>query len=179
MNKGIKKSQGEYIIHLHSDDSFFNEKILKNINNFIKHNDSPDLIYGKANFINTENGNSRIIPHRKIYHKIRFWLLLLTNYVPHQTAFIKKEMFDKWGMFDENFKNSMDYDLWLRFSKNKIDSKFIDEIICNFTVRKDTQSTVGKDNQEHLISQRKYIKNKLILFVLNNIDKLNKKRNVI
>ncbi len=101
MNKGIKKSQGEYIIHLHSDDSFFNEKILKNINNFIEHNNSPDLIYGKANFINTENGNSRIIPHRKIYHKIRFWLLLLTNYVPHQTVFIKKEMFDKWGMFDE------------------------------------------------------------------------------
>jgi glycosyltransferase involved in cell wall biosynthesis len=101
MNKGIKKSQGEYIIHLHSDDSFVNEKILKNINNFIEHNNSPDLIYGKANFINTENGNSRIIPHRKIYHKIRFWLLLLTNYVPHQTVFIKKEMFDKWGMFDE------------------------------------------------------------------------------
>lgn len=78
-----------------------------------------------------------------------------------------------------NLKNSMDYDLWLRFSKNKIDSKFIDEVICNFTIRKDAQNTIGKDNQEHLISQRKYIKNNLILLVLNKIDKLNKKRNVI
>ncbi len=176
MNIGIKKSSGEYLIHLHSDDSFYNNNVLKTVENFISQNNNPDWIYGKSKFI-TENSSFRIIPHRKIYHKTRFWLLLLTNYVPHQSVFLKKVIFNKYGLFDENFKNIMDYDLWLRLSKNKVSSLFIDKIISNFSVRADAQSNIGKNNNEHIASYKKYLSNVFLIKLLSIIYLIDKKRN--
>lgn len=176
MNIGIEKSSGEYIIHLHSDDSFYDLNILEKINNFIIKNGNPEWIYGKALFINEIKKNNRVIPHRKIYKKIRFWLLLLTNYIPHQSVFIKKEVFEKYGFFDEYYNNSMDYDMWLRLSKSNITSKFFNEIICKFFIHEKSQSTIGKLNNEHNFAHKKHLKNKTMLYFLNFIDKLNKKR---
>jgi glycosyltransferase involved in cell wall biosynthesis len=181
MNKGIEKSQGEYIIHLHSDDSFYNNKVLEKINYFIVKNNRPDLIYGKANFYNPTTKNKRIIPHRKIYHKINFWLLLITNYIPHQTVFIGKNIFKKYGLFNEQYKNSMDYEMWLRISKEKIKSKFIDEIICNFRIRNTSQSHIGKEicfNENRSIKNL-YTRNLFFRKLINIIDQFNKNREIL
>ena len=178
MNKGIEHSSGKYVNHMHSDDSFFNENVLSDVSDFINKNNSPDWIYGKAKFTNTEKGGSRIIPHRKIYRKIRFWLLLLTNYIPHQSVFIKKEVFEKYGKFNERYKNSMDYEMWLKLSKNKIESKFIDKIICNFSIRKNAQSSFS-DNamEENLEIQKNIIKRKFLYYFIYLVNKINFKRN--
>lgn len=180
MNKGIDNSMGEYIIHLHSDDSFYDNDVLSRVNAFIKNNNSPDLIYGKAKFI-SENGLFRIIPQGKIYQKFRYWLLLLTNYIPHQATFIKKNTFEKYGKFEEQYKNSMDYEMWLRLSKRKINASFFDSIICNFSMRPNSQSMLGIKNStlEHINIQQKYIKSKILRLLLILIIKINNKRNLL
>ena len=177
MNKGIENATGEYINHLHSDDIFFNSNILEKIYNFIQKNNSPDWVYGKANFIDESKNLKKIIPHRRIYHKARFWLLLLTDYIPHQAVFLKKKIFEKYRMFDIQYKNHMDYEMWLRLSKKKVSSVFIDEIICNFSLRDDSQSSIGRQNDEYKKIFTKYIRNKALLSLLNFIAVLNKKRN--
>lgn len=176
MNKGIERSFGEYIIHLHSDDSFYSSRVLKDVNDFIKKNNHPDWIYGKANFFNGEK--NKIIPHRNIYKKARHWLLLITNYIPHQAVFLKRKLFNKFGMFDKKYKNSMDYELWLRLSKNKIPSKFLNKIICNFSVRNDSQSFTGTDicSNEHKEIKKYYVKTKLIRAIINGISYFNERR---
>ena len=179
MNNGIEKSSGEYINHLHSDDSFYDKNVLNNVSDFISKNNNPYLVYGKAKFINIEKAKSMIIPHRKIYQKIRFWLLLITNYVPHQSVFIKKEVFEKFGVFDEQYKSPMDYEMWLRLSKNKVSSKFLNRIVCNFSVRKDSQSSLGKFNNEIDTIIRKYLKNKFLIKILDIIHKINRRRDVL
>ena len=177
MNKGIKKASGEYINHLHSDDSFYSDDVLKKVSNFLKKNDIPDLVFGKAKFTNDE-GISKIIPYRRIYQKLRFWLLLLTNYVPHQACFIKKEIFERFGNFDENYKNSMDYEMWVRLAQNKISNKFVDQIICNFHARDNSVSSKGKNNcvLENSFILEAYEKNKLLLKLYRTILYLNSKR---
>jgi len=179
MNRGVENSNGDYLIHLHSDDSFYDEKVLSKISALIKNNNNPDWIYGKANFIDIATEKSRIIPHRKIYQKIRFWLLLITNYIPHQSVFVKKQVFNKFGLFEETYKNSMDYEMWLRLSKNKIKSLFVNEIICNFTVRKDSQSGLGKSNNEHYLAHKKHLKKTFLIKILEIINRINKKRNIL
>jgi GT2 family glycosyltransferase len=42
---------------------------------------------------------------------------LVQNFVPAPSTFVKKEAFDRVGEFDERFKYSMDYDLWLRLGR--------------------------------------------------------------
>ncbi len=178
MNKGINKSLGKYIIHLHSDDSFFDNNVLENVSNFITKKNNPDWIYGKAKFININTKNFRIIPHRKIYQKTYFWLLLLTNYIPHQTVFLKKSVFEKYGLFNQKYKNSMDYELWIRLTSKKINALFIDLVICNFSVRKNSQSSIGKYNNEHIDIYNTYIKNYFILKFLIFLYILNQKRSL-
>ena len=181
MNKEIEQSSGEYISHLHSDDSFYSNDVLGKIDKFIKKNNNPDLIYGKANFFKPETQEKRIIPHREIYHNLIFWLLLITNYIPHQAVFIKKNTFEKYGKFDEQYKNSMDYEMWLRLAKNKIRSEFLDEVICNFSVRSDSQSTIGEKNSiiEDTAIRKKYIKSKVIFALLTLLAKINSQRKMI
>ncbi len=176
MNIGINKSSGKYIIHLHSDDSLFSPDTLKEINAFILINKNPYWIYGKALFINEIRGASRIIPHRKIYHKAKFWLLLATNYIPHQSVFIQKKIFKKYGYFNEKYKNSMDYEMWLRLLKNNVFPVFFNKTICNFFIHPDSQSTKGKSNNEHNLIHKQYLKSSVLIFLLNIIDKLNKFR---
>lgn len=177
MNIGIEKSNGEYINHMHSDDSFYSNNILQKISDFIISNNRPHWIYGKAIFMDTENNNKRIIPHRKIYQKIRYWLLFLTNYIPHQSVFIKKEIFKKYGNFDEQYKNFMDYELWIRMAQLDIKEKFINEIICNFSVRRGSQSELGRHTNEYFIVLNKYLKNKFLIKLLFFIHKTNQQRN--
>ncbi len=176
MNKGILHASGEYINHLHADDSFYNNDVLKNVADFIKEKNNPDLIYGKAKFIRDDR-SFRIIPHRKIYHKLRHWLLLLTNYIPHQSVFIKKTIFEKYGLFDERYKNSMDYELWLRLSKSKIKSVFLNKTLCNFSVRSDSQSAYGNNMlKENLIIVEFFTQNKVAAIVIKIIQKINFRR---
>jgi glycosyltransferase involved in cell wall biosynthesis len=179
MNEGIKKSTGEYINHMHSDDSFFSNKVLQEVSNFIDKNNNPDWIYGKAMFIDIKNKNKRIIPHRKIYRKVRYLILLLTNFIPHQSVFIKKKIFIKHGLFDEQYKNFMDYELWIRMAKLKIKERFIDKIICNFSVRRDSQSELGRYTDEYIIVLNKYLKNKIIIKLLFCLHKFNQRRNFL
>ena len=181
MNRGIEKSSGKYLIHLHSDDNFYSNDVLEKVSNFIEKNNQPDWIYGKANFMDTETNVSRVIPHRGIYHKIKFWLLLLTNYIPHQAVFLKKTVFDKYGVFDENLKNSMDYELWLRLAKKNITSLFIDCVVCNFSVRENSQSALGKNIclEENKLVKENFVQNRLIRLLLNLIDNINFRRNIL
>lgn len=175
MNIGIQKARGDYIIHLHSDDSLYQKQTLSKVANFIKKNNNPEWIYGKAKIVN-DNGLFRIAPHRKIYQKARFCLLLLTNYIPHQAVFIKRNQFEINGLFDEKLKSVMDYEFWLRLTKNKVKSTFIDEIICNFFARADAQSAkpIGKTEDMALIET--FVKNPLLVSFYKKIHQQNQKR---
>lgn len=122
MNQGIGKSVGEYLIHLHSDDSFFDNNVLQDTAEFLEKSNYPDWIYGKINVVTT-NQNKGVFPVKNIWQKkgnnfIKNYFLKFYNYIPHQSVFIKKNVFEKLGFFDETLKCAMDLDLWLRI-RNK------------------------------------------------------------
>jgi glycosyltransferase involved in cell wall biosynthesis len=176
MNEGIAHSSGQYINHLHSDDSFYDHNVLQNVNDFIIKNDAPAWIYGKANVINAINGASLVVPSGNSHKKIRFWLLLLMNYVMHQTVFLQKEVFDTYGGFDETLYSNMDYDLWLRLAKQNVDARFIDTIICNFHIREDSQTTVTRHKNEHDILYKRHCKSTVLTAGLLYFDKIHQRR---
>ena len=160
MNEGVKKSSGEYIIHLHSDDSFFDKDVLKDIDNFLTQSSEPDWIYGKINVVDGNFRRIGIFPLKKIWqnnYKNKFgkYLLKFYNYIPHQGVFIRKEIFKKYSLFDENINSAMDPDLWLRI-RNRTKWFFVDRIISNYSVRDDSQS-VSIENRIENINNLKII----------------------
>lgn len=176
MNQGIRLASGEYLNHLHSDDCLYDTTILEKIAKFITERNNPDWIYGKALFKNMENGNSMIIPHRSIYRSTYHYLMLLINYVPHQSVFLRKQIFEKYGYFDETFRNFMDYEYWLRLTKAGIKGIFFNDIVCIFSIRNDSQSTIGKYNDEYLKIFERYLHNKIIISFLALVYRINRGR---
>jgi len=140
MNEGIRRAKGDYVIHLHSDDSFFDGNVLTDTDKFLNRMDNPDWIYGKINVVEGDGQEVGIFPERKIFQASFPWLLKFFNYIPHQSAFINKNIFDRYGLFDETLKINMDYDLWLRLAR--ITSfKFYDRVISNFRIHAQATSS--------------------------------------
>lgn len=107
MNKGIKVAKGEYFYFLNSGDIFFNNNVLKNI---FEANKVEKFICG--NFYFDYKGK---LQKFEIY-KNRDWTFSLydifSDGLCHQAFFIKKEMFEKYGYYDENLRIASDFKLF-------------------------------------------------------------------
>ena len=147
MNEGIIRSNGIYICHLHSDDYFNTEKSLEIIHDTIKKTKSNLIVGVTAKKIENKN---KITTLKKI-SKIKQKSLFFENYISHQNTFIKKSLFEKYGMFDETFKLCMDYDFILRLLKNKEQPTYINKNISIFRVHEDSISASHKHIKEILI----------------------------
>lgn len=132
MNEGIRRSSGQFIIHLHSDDSFYSNTVLHEVSPLLNNN-TVDWVYGKINTVNGNRERIGIFPTRRVFQLSSRWLLGFFNFVPHQAVFIRKSVFDRFGLFDEKLKIAMDYDYWLRISK-KTKWRFINVTVSNFMI---------------------------------------------
>ena len=113
-NRGIKKARGKFICFLDSDDRFRRQK-LEITYDYIKK-------YPQYKIFHTEEiwyRNGKILS-QKAYHKkpdgYVFNNSLKICSISISTAAIKKEIFDRVGLFDENMPVCEDYDLWLRIT---------------------------------------------------------------
>lgn len=140
MNEGIKKSRGQYVLFLHSDDQFLTDDVLSRALSVIRRSPDIDWWYGQAIFQDLLTQRSRLIPHRSIYFHARFWLLLLTNYIPHQAVFMKKSIFAQYGDFNTTFSGAMDWEYWIRVTQSKVPNGFLPFPIVRFSVHPQSQT---------------------------------------
>jgi len=152
MNEGIRDAGGEYIIHLHSDDRFYDPMVLEDTASFLEKY-CPDWIYGKINVLKDNEHRIGIFPDRKVLqysYKSIFgkYLLKFFSFVPHQAVFIKKQVFEVYGYFDESISTAMDPDLWMRIRK-KTTWTFFDRIISDFCIGEDTESSSKKNIEQN------------------------------
>ena len=109
LNKGFKLAQHEIIGWLNSDDLYFPET-LETVKKIFETDDSVDVVYGDAIFINSDGKKIGYYPVESNLHKT-----LLSDCVLCQPAvFFKKSLLDKHGFLNESIAFGMDYDLWLR-----------------------------------------------------------------
>ena len=132
MNKGIKLSTGDVIGILNSDDFYVNKFVIEKAANKFKETNC-DSLYGDLVYVDYNNTNK----------VIRYWksrpfennLFQKGWHPPHPTFFVKKEIYDKYGLFDLNFKIAADYEIMLRFlEKYKISSIYIPEVLVKMRI---------------------------------------------
>lgn len=108
MNKGIKQSNGEYLLFLNSGDILNTEAALED---FIKNKDFyGDIIYGDYKF---EKGY-------KIYPDYLTPLYFIRTSLPHQSTFFKRDVFNQMGYYNEKYKIVSDREFYIKcFLSNK------------------------------------------------------------
>lgn len=129
-NKGIKKSTGEIVGIINADDWYELDAIKLIVEIFAIEKEYGfcfgDLVY-------TDDNNQICMKQfgRKEYEEsIRYEM----KDIPHPTVFIRREIYEKVGLFSLNFKIAMDYELMLRISKNKIKGLYISKTIANMRI---------------------------------------------
>jgi len=111
MNNGIKNARGKIIQFLHSDDYYYSPSTLLEISNLF-HEKSANWIIG--NDITQTKGKIKIISNSKCRSILKKILIFAEDCISHPNTFMNKIIFQKYGLFDETFKVSMDYEYWLR-----------------------------------------------------------------
>ena len=104
MNKGIKRSSGEYLNFMNGGDEFASIDVIDKFLNLGSEYDNADVIYGNMNYIN-EN-KSRIVTFDDDLDEIFFY----NNCINHQASFIKRNLFDKYGLYNEKLKVVSDWE---------------------------------------------------------------------
>lgn len=127
MNKGIRLASGEYLLFLNSGDYFVDNNIVEK---FIEFETTNDIICGKCNLVNKNK-----IVHTTIPPDFVTLDTLINIGINHQSTFIKKKIFDNFGLYDETFKYNADVEFWVRtiILGNATVQNF-NQIICNYNL---------------------------------------------
>lgn len=115
-NNGILASEGEYIAFQDSDDQWLPTKLEKQVKSFNFAHRDLGVVY--TSFWRIDQGKKTLIPSAEIEQTEGniFRSLLRKNFVSTPTAVVRKECFEKVGMF-ENIPRLQDWELWLRIAK--------------------------------------------------------------
>lgn len=122
MNKGIRLTTGDIIGTINSDDILANKYVFeKIINKFSKKN--VDAVYSNLLFMdeNLENPVRNFIAHK--YSKHLGW------HPPHPTLYLKKEIYEKVGYFNLDYKIGADLDFMMRVIKEEYKFAYIREYL--------------------------------------------------
>lgn len=101
MNKGILKSNGDYLLFINSGDTLFNSTVLEVV---FAHNPDKDLVYGDLHRI-FPDGTTDIaaMPDHVDINQ------MFTSTLCHPVTFIRRELFQKYGLYREDLKIVSDW----------------------------------------------------------------------
>jgi glycosyltransferase involved in cell wall biosynthesis len=116
-NTGIRAARGAYIAFQDSDDEWMPDKLEKQIRAFENASSALGVVY--TGFWRIEGDKRTYIPSSQIEPKDGnvHSVLLKTNFIAPPEVLIKRECFEKAGMFDEELHMLEDWELWIRLSK--------------------------------------------------------------
>jgi glycosyltransferase involved in cell wall biosynthesis len=113
-NKGITAATGDIIYFLNSDDYLFNRTAIEDIALLFAKNEHLSFIYSNVVAFD-EKTNYQFVDGKKMTldHFKR------GDMCPHQGIFVKRELFQKYGLFDENYRIAADYEFVIKCFKNE------------------------------------------------------------
>ncbi|MBR3662357.1 MAG: glycosyltransferase [Alphaproteobacteria bacterium] len=127
MNKGINLAHGKYLLFMNGGDLFYNKHVVANIIPYLQ-DGKADIFYGDSYRL-FENETDCFI---KTYPDKITKSFFLTNTLAHQSSFIKKELFEKYGNYREDFKIVSDKEKWLKFIDNSVTFSHISQVLSCF-----------------------------------------------
>lgn len=109
LNKAIRKTTGDIVGWLHSDDVFFGPTVIEDVVKIFEETNC-DMVYGDGIFVSLENPDwiirdwiSGNFTNKKMENG---WLPL------HTTVFVKRDIFERFGYYNEDYRISSDT-FWL------------------------------------------------------------------
>ena len=132
LNKGMKKSTGNVIGLMHSDDFFASDGVLELVARAFEDR-GVDAVYGDLDYVSAANPD-RVIRHwvSGAYHRSKLkrgWM------PPHPALYIRREVVERWGGYDTSYQIAADYDAILRwFGRGRITAHYEPHVFVKMRV---------------------------------------------
>lgn len=128
INKGLEKASGDIVGLMHSDDVFFDNRVISKIVSAFKRNTNIEALYGNGIYVSNDD-EQKIIRNRiggeYDYKRIKKgWLPL------HPTVYIKKNIIEKYGFYNLDFTIASDTEFLLRYLfKYRINISYLNQYV--------------------------------------------------
>ena len=127
INKGIARATGDIVGLLHSDDFYASDTVLEKVAELME-DPAVDGVYGDLDYVDAEDTSKIIRKWRSgdyTANRLRQgWM------PPHPTVYLRRSVFDSWGLYDTSYSVGADYDAMLRYlSKGKVTLAYLPEVM--------------------------------------------------
>ena len=149
MNKGIKLATGDIIGTLNADDFYIDNNVLSEVAQVFS-DESIDACFADLVYVNQFDAN-------KI---VRYWRsrpyqagLFKQGWMPaHPTFFVRKSVYEKFGVFDLDYKIAADFELLFRLiEQNKIKTHYLPRVLVKMrlggTTNKNLENIRTQNNE--------------------------------
>ncbi|UOR08455.1 glycosyltransferase [Qipengyuania flava] len=142
INRGIRRASGEVIGLMHSDDFFASEDVLTKV---VRGFSDPtiDGVYGDLQYVSASEPD-KIVRHWRS-GEYRPSMLKFGWMPPHPTLYLRREVFERHGLYDTSFRIAADYDAMLRYlAKGKIRLAYIPEVLVKMRLGGESNRSLGR-----------------------------------
>lgn len=173
LNKGIHQASGDVICFLHSDDFYLHDQVIEMVVEYFQKNDC-DGVYGDLIYVN-KNHTDKVVRYWKS-GRFEYKNLKKGWMPPHPAFFIKREIYDKFGCFDADFKISADYNFMLKIlSSQKFTACYIPSVLYVMRIggasNKSIKNLWQKSKEDLRALKQNNVGNMITLF-LKNVSKI-------
>lgn len=143
MNKGIAQATGDYLLFMNSgdeliDDPFILEKCLPYLQQDVVSFSCQLRKNGSLQGIRTHAANPSLF---------QLWM----SGLKHQSTFIKRSLFKKYGSYDESFRIAGDYEFWIRIGIHPhVRFQGVNQIIAIFELDGVSQQATWGEEHERI-----------------------------
>ena len=143
MNKGIAMASGDVIGILNADDLYADNGVVAKVAAVFE-DPAVDATYADLVFVDREDVSEVVRTWKsgpfKRYSMYNGWM------PPHPTFFVRRSLYEKYGLFNTILRSAADYELMLRFLlKHEINLSYIPQTIIN--MRQGGKSTASISNR--------------------------------
>lgn len=155
LNKGIKMATGDVIGFLHSDDTFYAANSIEQIATaFASH--QTDVVYGDLQYCSkgkvVRQWKSNPFNSRSLKYG---WM------PPHPTVYVRREVYEQVGKYDEWFRISADFDMMLRIFTAGYVSHYIPEVLVSMETggasNKNSRARLSKTQEDYIVLKKNHV----------------------
>jgi glycosyltransferase len=127
MNKGIQMAKGDIIGILNADDFYADERVLESVADAFE-DQTVDSCYGDLDYVDRDDTEKIVRQWKAGPYNNKYWFRGWMP--PHPTFFVRRSVYEKYGLYRLDMGTSADYELMLRFLlKHGITTRYIPRVL--------------------------------------------------